>query len=242
MSTEPKIKSTNPIMKQILKRYVGADNIGADSVGADSVDGSPLDAEVANNSADWYNMTCPRCPWFVDGERTGQYAMVGDDNDAAVCDMASDSSSAPDNNAPVAGKDADGDSGRAAGDSGRVGDDDTPWDEEWDELLDGVDAECDKSDDIIGLDEPDDMRRVPIVQCVRPELAECLNNSFCVRLLVASDLIRRQAALTKTMNEMKVDATMCAEYAATGGDAGRKPTQREKRNRKLIKAARKRGR
>ncbi len=238
---------TNPILSRILERYVNAESVGAESVG-----GSAHPEPGVKNETDWYNMTCPRCPWFVDGEQTGQaydYTYVSDDTDAAVGDVCGDTAGnyggAPDN-APVVRKDADGDSGRTPGDSGRVADDDTPWDAEWDELLDGVDAKCGNSGDIMGLD---DARRVPIVRCERPETQECPGESFCVRLMVAGDLIREQAALEE---DALGDAGMLADMqeliaSRDGGDAsasgaGKKLTKRARRSLNLRRASKKRGR
>lgn len=206
MSTEPEMTSkTNPIMGQILARYVGAESVGSG----------------AANGTDWYNMTCPRCPWFIDGAKTGQCVQVSGDAPG----------DAPEN-APVAGNDADGDSGRATGDSGRADGDDTPWDEEWDELLDGVNAECSENEDIIGRD---GRQRVPFVQCIRPESAECLNESICVQLIVAGDLIRQQAAVQKMMNDIE-------SHVRGDNSEQHKLTKRARRSLTLRRASKKRGR
>ena len=215
MESKPEMKSkTNPILASILRRYVGVDSVGVDN-------------SNKPGGSDWYNMTCPRCPWFVDGEKRGLYANVRDDSsetDATSGDMADYNDAAPDN-APVAGK-------RDTGDSGRLNGDDTYVDEEWDELLDGLDAKCGNNEDIMGLD---DSRRVPIVRCERPETVECLNDSLCVKLIVAGDLIRQQAAVQRMMDDIE-------SHVPGDNSARRKLTKRAKRSLKLRRASRKRGR
>ncbi|KKN75696.1 hypothetical protein LCGC14_0377990 [marine sediment metagenome] len=257
--------TNNPILANILKRYVSANSVGYNlddtkqlCTGASCIESvectlsytgrkycthqkSSEPVTDGGDDTDWYNMTCPRCPWFVDGVKTGvktgEYTVVNND-------MASKSSNAPDN-APVARKDADGDSGRPTGDSGCVVGDDTPWDEEWDDLLEGVDAKCGSNDAIIGRGS----QRVLTVRCIRPESVECLNESICVQLLVASDLIRQQAAIEETRNKYLLEI---APFVV-GTDENRKRTMdnvkknvrnksKLKRSRKLRKAARKRGR
>ena len=186
MKPKPEMKSkTNPILASILKQYVGAD-----SVGADSVISSQTPHEPGGGGSDWYNMTCPYCPWFVDGAKTGLYAVVGGDKDKAC------------NGAPTAGKDANGDSGRVV------------------------------------------VRRTPIVRCERPETVECLSDSLCVRLLVASKLIRQQAAVEKMANE--IDGSFAHEIFGTEenrrrvvADANRK---RNQKHIKLRRSSRRRGR
>lgn len=221
MSTKPKPKITNPIMAQILARYVGAD-----SVGGSPPDAKPADNSTNSNESDWYNMACPRCPWFFDGEKRGLYAVV----DAVVndkgCDMGNKDSDAPDN-AHTAGKAADGDSGRLNGDG-------TPWGDERDALLEGVNDGSAKNSDIIGRP---DSHQVPIVRCERPESQECPGESFCVKLLVARDLIRQQAALQRMMAGLAPGVDI-----AGAGDADRKLTEREKRSLTLRRASKKRGR
>lgn len=253
-------------MVKILSRYVSAESAGARSDWANEIYDEQL-ASIENaksgksgeNDKNWYCMVCPRCPWFVDGEKTGQYTYVVDKRDT--------------------------------GDSGRIGSNDTPWDEELDELLDDVNAKYDENDDIIGrsasdilndaLDKVDtrnakndaewndyingksnivvgenlnigggsysnvERHEVPVVRCIRPEKIECLGESLCVQLIIIGDLLRQQQALEAMQKQFA--------HQIVGTDENRKQIMNNvknrirsrktlKRNRKLIKAAKKRGR
>lgn len=230
MGPEPEMTSkTNPILASILQRYVGAD----------SVNGSPLPkSDKPSSNTDWYNMTCPRCPWFVDGAKTGEYSVITNN---VADDVASGMPDAPDYT-QMAEKDADGD-------SGRLNSDDMPGDAAMNESLRILNSDSNKNADIIGPKQSNERRQVSTVRCVRPESVECLNDSICVQLIVASDLIRQQAAMIRMRDK---HLSEIAPFIV-GTDENRKRTMNNvkknvrsrstlKRNRKLIKAAKKRGR
>ena len=236
--------TTNPIIAQILSRYIHANSMPADDRYADKIYADQLNnvdeicesTKPAENDDNWHNIVCTRCPYFVDGAKTGNsydYTYVAEkrdtsdsgrtDGDATHIDAASDR--LPDK---LNVKDAENNDiiGRT---------ENSPWDKEWDELLDGVDAGCDKYQ----------RRRVPIIRCVRPESVECLGESIVIGLIVWRDVIAKQQVL---------DA-MCKRFAhdIVGTDENREQTMQIvnnnvrsrktlKRNRKLIKAAKKRGR
>ncbi len=231
MESKPEMTSdTNPVLSQILKRYVNADSV---------CDSSCQEPGVKNDT-DWYNMTCLRCPWFIDGAKTGEYATVSNSTtaDDTADDPASDNDAAPDNAQTTEKHDT--------GDSGRVYSDDSQWDEECDELLDDVDAKCDENDDIIGLNDSDsDLRRVPIIRCERPDTVECLNDSLFVRLLIASGLIREQAALKEAMSELEVTKLVTPTDDVNHMSLlkhKQKSTKRTRRSLNLRRASKKRGR
>ncbi len=267
---------TNLVMRQILKRYVNAESVGADNVGG--LTGESREPSAAGSSeTDWYNMTCPRCPWFVDGERTRRaydYTVVkdlmtgnggdtaGNDGDTAGNgdDMAGNDDDAPDN-ALVAGNDADGDSGRTTDDD--TPNDDTPNDAAISSSGTNGNAKTIVNSDLIGRKEPDcpivlsenlnigggsyskpgDVRRVPIVRCERPESVECPGDSLCVRLMVAGDLIRQQAAIDEMARDVMtrdLQEFIASSDSIDGKD--KKLTKRARRSAKLQRASRKRGR
>ncbi len=244
MGSNEMTSKTNPRLSRILKKYVNADGIGAEKIGVGS-------------GQDWYNMTCPRCPWVFDGEKHGLYANVS-----------GGSADAPDYT-PAVRKDADGDSGRVAGDdtpacaasngdevawdsdihgnNDLIGRKESPWGDPLtvDELLDGVDASIDADEekswvDTDGVDADGVVRRMPIVRYERPETQECPGESFCVRLMVASDLIKQQAAIAKMQDELLSGLSPCTGVGDNSNQ--RKLTQREKRSLKLRRASKRRGR
>jgi hypothetical protein len=250
MGPKPEMTSkTNPILASILKRYVGADSVGADII----------DAPNKSGGSDWYNMTCPRCPWFVDGAKTGQYAPVTEKRDPG------DSGRVTDDDTPLDAT-LDAAIGKLNVAQDKLAARNAKNDVKWDELLEGVDASIDADEETDWIDtdgvnadgvqvgnadgvyvgeeldigggsysEPGGESRLPIVRCERPESQECLNESLCVKLLVAGDLIRQQMAVQRMMNDIESHA---------GGDNSvrHKLTKSARRSLKLRRASKKRGR